>query len=311
MPPKAAAKKIGDSVVTPSTRASSQSAGPASDEDDDPTGAVCIESFVKAILDPRVSAALTTALGPAIAQLITDGIRLHLAPVIASVAAIKKDVAKVETEHVGLVSVVGGVTADVLRLTAQIGELSTRLEDQEIYSRAHNIIIRGLPEGGRSYASVLREGQSSADAPAEDDVGGRDESLEAQVLDLCCSTLGVKVESRDIAVTHRLRRGKADAHRPVIVRFTSRRVRDEVLRAKKKLFNFCSGKAPAERLYVSEHLTAGVAKLFFEARKLQKDKKIHSVWTRNGLVQFKLTDNPTEKISVARCLADLGRHCAI
>ena len=300
-----------DSVATPPARVILQSSGAASDDDGDNSGAVCIEAFVKAILDPRVSAALVIALGPAIAQMITDGINVHLAPVIASVASLKKDVAKVEAEHVGLASVVTGVASDVSRLTTQIKDLSTRLEDQEIYSRAHNIIIRGLPEGSRSYASVLREGQSSADAPAEDDVGGRDESLEARVLELCCSTLGVKVESRDIAVTHRLRRGKADAHRPVIVRFTSRRVREELLHAKKRLYDFCSGKAPAERIYVSEHLTAGVAKLFFEARKLAKDKKVHSVWTRNGLVNLKFTDNPTEKITIVRCLADLGRHCTI
>jgi len=91
------------------------------------------------------------------------------------------------------------------------------------------------------------------------------------------------------------------------VRFTSRKARDEVLRAKKQLRDFCANKMPADRIYISEHLTVGVAKLFFEARRLVKEKKIHSGWTRNGLVNVKFTDSAAERITIARGMADFSR----
>ena len=123
--------------------------------------------------------------------------------------------------------------------------------------------------------------------------------------------MGVKLESRDIAVTHRLRKGKTDTHRPIIVRFTSRKARDDVLRAKKRLFAFCADRSSADRIYISEHLTTGVAKLYFEARRLVKEKKLFSTWTRNGLVNCKFTDSPAEKITIARSLADLSQLRAV
>ena len=75
---------------------------------------------------------------------------------------------------------------DNTRLSAQVKDLGTRLEDLEIYSRAHNVIIRGMSEEGLSYAAIAHEGQSS-DTLATDGRGSP--SLEAQVLDLCCGTI--------------------------------------------------------------------------------------------------------------------------
>ena len=260
-----------------------------------------VEAFVKAILDPRVINALNKAMGPSIARLIQDGIQLHLAPVIASVTTFKTDLARLSTEHADLSSTVLSVEATNKRLSAQVLELHTRLEDQEIYSRAHDIIIRGIPEAGQTYASVAADAQSSGSV-----LHDSTPSLEFSILQLFNDTLDVAVEPRDIVVAHRLRKGKTDVHRPIIVRFSSRKVRDAVLRAKSKLYVPGSKKVPADCIFIGEHLTTGVAKLFYEARRLVKAKKLASAWTRNGLVNCKFTENVAEKFTVARCLADLS-----
>ena len=129
-------------------------------------------------------------------------------------------------------------------------------------------------------------------------------SVEASVLKLCNETLSVPVDPREISVAHRLKAGKNDKYRPVIVRFTNRRVRDEVLRAKKKLIvprnNMTTDSARAEKVFISEHLTRNVSILFFEARKLVKEKKIASAWTHKGLVNIKHTTDAQEKPTVIR-----------
>ena len=51
-------------------------------------------------------------------------------------------------------------------------------------------------------------------------------------------------------------------------------------------------------IFIGEHLTFGVTKLFYEARRLIKAKKLASAWTRNGLVNCKFTDDVAEKFTV-------------
>jgi hypothetical protein len=135
--------------------------------------------------------------------------------------------------------------------------------------------------------------------------------VESSVLQLCNDTLGIEVSSKDISVAHRLKAGKNDRYRPIIVRFASRKVRDEIFRAKRKLFaprdRDGSSSGNTEKIYISEHLTRGVSNIFFEARKMVRDKRLASAWTHKGLVNVKYSAEANEKPTVIRALADFGR----
>jgi len=88
--------------------------------------------------------------------------------------------------------------------------------------------------------------------------------------------------------------------RPIIVQFTSRRVRNEVHQSRKLL------KGSSSRFYISEHLTKNAADLFFDARRLQREKKIHGTWTQNGMVYVKFSSCPTARAEIIRQKSDLN-----
>lgn len=60
-------------------------------------------------------------------------------------------------------------------------------------------------------------------------------------------------------------------------------------------------------MYVSEHLTKLNSNLFYEARKLWREKKIFGAWTRNDLVHVRLFSDPAtcNRASIIRSTADL------
>jgi hypothetical protein len=112
--------------------------------------------------------------------------------------------------------------------------------------------------------------------------------------------LHVDVAPSDISTAHRMKAGPKDATRPVIIRFSSRRVRDAVFRAKKCLKN------QTKPIYISEHLTKANSDLFFGSRKLLKKKKIYSTWTQNGLVYVKSSADASSRPVLVKCHADLN-----
>ena len=236
---------------------------------------------------------------------VAEVIAKALAPYIAR--AVEAAIAALQTKVDALGAEVGAVKADNQRLRAQIQEQGGRLEEMEIYSRAHDLIIRGLPES--TYSERATASADGTDVmPSESHT-----SVAASILKLCNETLEVPVELREISVAHRLKAGKNDSHRPIIVRFTSRKTRDDVLRAKKKLFtprgsSSASASASTTRVYICEHLTKNVSTIFFEARKLVKEKKLAAAWTHKGLVNIKYTLDTQEKPTVVRNLAELGQR---
>jgi hypothetical protein len=107
------------------------------------------------------------------------------------------------------------------------------------------------------------------------------------------------VEKLDISTAHRLKAGPKDKTRPIIVRFSNRDVRNKVYSAKKLLKGSTSG------VFISEHLTKPDSELFFEARKLLREKKIFAAWIQNGLVHVRFSPDPGTRATIIRCRADL------
>jgi hypothetical protein len=112
---------------------------------------------------------------------------------------------------------------------ATLRQLVTTHTDQinalETYSRLDNLIIKGLPEG--SYA----ERASPATSGAGEIIVESQSSVEKSVISFCKDELGVSINSSDISTAHRLKAGRGDTVRPIIVRFANRKARDSIYRA--------------------------------------------------------------------------------
>jgi hypothetical protein len=245
------------------------------------------------LLEPKVLDALGKALGPIIAAALEDTL-------IKRLDGLSTAVKDLRASNEALVKRQDAMDKEMTALRERVNDNATRVEDTEIYSRAHDLIIRGLRE--TSFASVTHPASSSSASAHVPPSTESSAALEADIIDLCGKHLGVKVELRDISVAHRLRASERDSCRPVIVRFTSRRVRDAVFRSKKELKALPRDAA----IFISEHLTKVASNVFFEARKLVKEKELYGAWTNHGLVHVKYTSEASEKPSVIRTSQELS-----
>lgn len=255
-----------------------------------------VDEFVTLLSDPRVTDILQKLLDPLINLSVEEAIKRHLGPIQTAVKDLKQ-------ESTRLGNTVARVEAENQLLRSQVEDQAVRLEDLEIYSRSHDIIVRGLPESSsaeRATASATDSSNLSSNSY---------QSVENSILALCNNTLSVPTTPKDILVAHRLKAGKNDKFRPVIVRFASRKIRDDIYRAKKKLFQPRDNEQRQDgqhvRVYITEHLTRKNSDVYFEARNLVKAKRLAFAWTYNGLTNVKLSSDVQEKPTVIRSAEDL------
>ena len=246
------------------------------------------DDLIEAILDGKVVEALAKALSPFLKKIIDESLDDKLATLTKTVSDVQQSNAKLQAQMTMLKKENDDMR---VQLTTQGG----RLESIEAYSRLDNLIIKGLPE--TSYAERASKGSADADESLHAESNS---SVESTVISFCRDALHVAVTPSDISIAHRLRTGGKDKVRPVIIRFTNRRIRDSVFRAKKLLKN------QSKPIYISEHLTKSSSELFYESRKLLREKKIHSTWTNNGQVFVKVSANPSAKPLLIKCHADLS-----
>ena len=106
------------------------------------------------------------------------------------------------------------------------------------------------------------------------------------------------LETVDIERSHRLGKKRDDRDRPIIVRFGSDRLRDQVIRSRSKL-KTSADRRDAKPIYVNEDLTAYRAKLAFDARQLKKKGRVADTWTFNGKIVIKDKRNNISEIASA------------
>jgi hypothetical protein len=169
-------------------------------------------------------------------------------------------------------------------LHARLLATEKRLDDIETETRQDTILFSGLKEDSyaerASLAGSTRSGVGS---------GGGYAAVEGTAIKFCRDHLKVAVEPKDISVAYRLKAKKVGGIRPLVVRFSSKKIRDDVYKARRELRD--SGLS----VFMSEHLTKLNSELFYKARLLLKDKKIASTWTQGGHVHIKLTKELSEK----------------
>lgn len=248
------------------------------------------DDLIDALQDPRV----IEAFGKAFTPLITKTVEAAVAPFAKRLEELNSTVKELHTENARLTKKCETTEKENARLQKIVDTHSRRLDDIESYSRSDNLIIRGIPE--RSAAERASDGPPLGGGSLHES----HESVETTILEFFNSTLGVGIKSQDVSIAHRIKPGPQDRIRPIIVRFNNRMARLAVLRARKTL------KDSNDKIFISEHLTKSASDLFYNARKLLREKKIFGTWTQNGQVYVRFSPDPATRASLITCDADLA-----
>ena len=212
---------------------------------------------------------------------------------------------------------------EIVMLKNENAELHKRLNAVESYSRIDNLLFCGLPESyasvsrappgpiTRSSASLMSEpshsssdndqsgtnrdiSHSGGDAMLSADQSESQETTLLAVINYCQNNLNIEVTPNDISAVHRLPKGKYDRVRPVIVRFSNRRVRDQIFTARRRMRP--SRTESSSIVYVNEHLSKTNEQLFSKCRMMYKNKQVARVWTWHGTVCVKRNDSRIVKV---------------
>ena len=247
-----------------------------------------IDDLLESLQDERVVALLTQSLKPIMEEIFNGFVEAFSSKLENLVA---KSAEALITKHCE--------TTD-LKISALETEnelLKARLDESDNLSRLDNIVIYGLPETSNELPRTDTSRPFLRSSPTE-------HSAVHSVLDLCNIQLGVKVSDSDISYAHRVPGSSRERYRPVIVRFISRRIRNSVLAARRALKDL----AGSSRIFINEHLTKQNSQIFAGARKLVRERVLHSAWTRGGITFVRLSDADDEKprkIASIKCLESI------
>lgn len=144
----------------------------------------------------------------------------------------------------------------IVERDAQILSLKKAVDNAEQYSRRKNIEIHGVKEF-------------------------ENENLVTIVTDLASKLQLLPPTSQSIETAHRLR-AREGRTAPILVRFTERSTRD--MRIKKRV------SLKSEGIYVNENLTRTLKNLFWNTKKMAREKNYKFVWVRNEKIFVKEKD---------------------
>lgn len=148
-------------------------------------------------------------------------------------------------------------------LKAKVKSLEVRLDEMEQYSRVNCLEINGVPEA---------ENENTYD-----------------VVQAVGHSLGIEITEDMVDACHRLGSKQEGRKRGIIVKFTRRDVKEDVLNKRKIKRNFNTHdlnikNSPAEVVYINESLSPNRRKILNAARALKREKGYTFVWVRNGRV---------------------------
>jgi len=241
-------------------------------------GGPAVDSLIAALTDEKFTEALTKIIQPII-QLSVDN----------AIGKLRDELKQRDLQ-------IDHLTKENHELRATVQHQAEYLDQVETYTKQENLIIQGIPSSSFAEATASNLQSESTDALPRHE---NSTVTEAIFLDMC-HKFDIKVQSSDISICHRLRKSHQQQHPPIIVRFTNRKARAEVLAARKKLRS-----EPGNAIYVNEHLTKATNKLFFAARQMLKNRRIAGVWTNYGHVVVKTINSVTVNIKTQSDLDQL------
>ncbi|KAJ8735953.1 hypothetical protein PYW08_006609 [Mythimna loreyi] len=120
------------------------------------------------------------------------------------------------------------------------------------------------------------------------------------ILESIAAVINIPITQRDIVAIHLIPHAHTHNSRPknVIVKFTSRLLRDNVLSAFRLAKGITSDRVGLAgtpcRIYMNEHLTLRYKELFRKCRDAAKTSKFRNVWVRNATVLVKENNNEND-----------------
>lgn len=170
--------------------------------------------------------------------------------------------------------------AENQELKTKLMTMSTIVEDLEQYTRNRNIQIDGMPEENNEDLRKMMK-----------NIGEK---------------IQVEFEDKEVDAIHRLpTRNESNNCPPIVVQFTTRQVRDKILTnaRKTKLNTKDFGKTVDKPIFINEHLTKSKKQIMFEARRLKIARGYKFLWTRNGKVLIRKSEQT--RVIELRTLDDL------
>ena len=199
------------------------------------------------------------------------------------ISSMKESIAKLESRVNDLVASNIKYKVQVSDLMRETEELWYNMDIMERdlgqfmqYNRRENIEIVGIPQS----------------IP--------DNEIEGYVISML-GNIGVRVSHYDIAGCHRLYNRKSQSSN-VIVRFVCRQHARECFINKRKLTYIDEYK----NLFINENLCPRYKELYDECTKMKRSKMIKHVWTYNGSIYIKKSDNRNEKPQIILHVNDLN-----
>lgn len=177
----------------------------------------------------------------------------------------------------------------------KIEELEKRVDELEQYTRMNDVIVTGLRIKPRTYANTVAPSNNGGEMSE-----GETRSAELQVAAFLHSK-GITFNADDLEACHPLPRRHSRDKPAIIIRFTSRKRKIELLKQGRQL--------KGTEVYLNEHLTRKNAEIAKRARQLRKQNKIQSTWIRNCKTFIKLNGSPEEaRVLVVRKLSELDAY---
>lgn len=211
-----------------------------------------------------------------------------------SVSALKEDLhsmrqelTKISNANVALNNKVVTLENNNKQITSEVARLKVENESLKQYTRINNLEIHGIPVVKNENPNDIVKNLGLA--------------------------LDIQINPSDIDVCHRLPTSKTELPPPLLVKFCSRRKKNELLLAKKTkknpLMSVDLGINAATRpIYINEHLTELNKILYSKARELKKSG-YKFVWTRDCKIFVRQHENARiHKIQMEEDIKKLTLH---
>lgn len=232
-------------------------------------------------------------------SLTSSQIQSEIKELRADYFGIKKEISDLNTEHSDLSRVVTELTSTVNFNSENYVDCDKRLKDLESNMKSSATLTIGMLE--RKIDSLEQQARN-CNIEISNMPERRGENL-VTILESIGSVLNMSLSSKDIISIHRVPHAQTLNNMPknIIVRFTSRLLRDNILTAYRLSKGFTSDRiglsGTPSRIYMNEHLTLRNKELFRKCRAAAKSQKFKFVWVRNATILVKESEEaPTYAI---------------
>ena len=205
-----------------------------------------------------------------------------------------KNVANRQDEIASLTLEIELLREENARKQERIDSLENRIDQLEQYSKRDDVIISGLKTSHKTYARAADPDKHQREETAPEDELN---SLEEQVVEFLESQ-EITLNKQGISACHVLGKGYQKQPPRIILRFSNRKDKINLLKQGKKL--------QGTDVFLNEHLTRKNAQIARHAKDLRKSGDVTDTWTRQCAVFVRMKGRSVKKVSNMQDFPVLG-----